>query len=1016
MQAIVTNEITGGQTQQHLELGGSETIATPVYKGSQAVPAPALPKLTPFTEVDLTNSVSNQSTDIRETRAARPDATLAESVSAAIQTWDTTRLIKRAFRPKFTGEKINKAEYLDEVGVVLDESEYDYFNSIGDTLAGANYAMGVIKDTRKAYEVMGDHPAAAGITAVLDPVWMGIPPAWKIASIAGKSERLVSGAIGGGVAGGITYGKDGPMTDGELALNMLSNAGAAALFFNPKTSKIEKVDPSHPSEAAYRMVRQMAERRTDVEGLSPSLQPGAVDRPNLVGELDSAIEADQKKRGLGEKLQWNVRKTISNFGTGGKRVADLIFDNNSDLSKHSMESHRASILTELNYHKHGVDDKIMEILGKQGYDHGTMLYKPRATYEAQAEIERQTMHELYRREQLTRQGIDYRLGNVDKDISELADRVDAFHRRALQEQKAAGVNGAENVDFKDGFVHRVWDARRLEDAISQFVRAGKSRTQAVTSINRMIAGSLRRANPNWEEELSHEIAGAITQRALAKGQFEDSLFNGLIDNSQLEQLKQVMRDGGMRPENIEKAINRIKYNQDDAGKAGHLKHRVDLDYTAVHREAGVDVRLVDLLDNRLIDHLERYGKSSATEAAFARVGLRAQSDIDALRKELLESTEFAKREEAARMFDDSIAYFKGMPSGVRMNDNMRLLQTYGRSIALSWAGLWQMADFATMFAKHGMLKTIRMATKEIPGFKGLQQEIKDSPETARSLHNVLSSHSDANLRLRPFMHRLEDGYDLDFGNTAQLAGQAGGQLVSRVNGLKFVHSKQSKIAANLIIDRLDQAGRGNSKALDALSKFGLKRDVVEKVSEQINRHGYNVDAWDDAVWANTRPALHKMMDELVLQSRAGDMPAFMMFDNLGKFLGTYRNFTFTAHNKLMGGRLERDGSMAVSQMLLYQMPLSYLAVAAQSAVMGKDESEEQIASKALGMMGGLGLLAEPMNWALGNSNEFGTPGTIPVDRLIKLGQDPSLTNAMNATPLAAANPLWKALGAHYKED
>lgn len=1015
MQAIVTDETTGGQTQQHFDLGGSELVPTPVYKGSAAT-APALPQLSPFVESDLGNGVSTLSKDIRETRAARPDATLAESVSAAIQSWDTTGLIKRAFRPKFTGEKINKAEYLDEIGMVLDADEYEYFNSIGDTLNGANYAMGVIKDKRKAYEIMGDHPAASGIMSVLDPVWMGIPPAWKVARVAGKAERTISAGIGGAVAGGITYGKEGPMSDEELAINILANASAAAIFLNPKTGVIEKVDPTQPSEAADRMVRQMAEKRTDVEGLAPDLQPGAIARPNLVPEVDKAIEADQKARGLGEKLQWNVRKTISNFGTGGKKVADLIFDNNSDLSKHSMESHRASILTELNQYKFGIDDKIMDILGKQGYDHGTMLYKPRATYEAQAEIERQTMYELYRREQLTRQGIDYRNGQVDKDIMELADRVDAYHRRALQEQKAAGVRGAENIDPKDGFVHRVWDARRMEDAITQFTRAGKTREQAITSINKMIAGSLRRANGNWEDDLAQQVAGAITQRALAKGQFEDSLFNGLIDNSQLEQLRQVMRDGGMSADNIEKAINRIKFNQDDAGKVGHLKHRVDLDYTAVHREAGIDVRLVDLLDNRLIDHIERYGKAAATESAFARVGVRSQSEIDTLRKELLESTEFSKRADAAQMFDDSIAYFKGMPSGMRMNDNMRLIQSYGRSIALSWAGLWQMTDFATMFAKHGMMKTLKYAAKELPGFSALTKEIKESPETARSLHNVLSAHSDANLRLRPFMHRLEDGHDLDMNGTAQMVGQAGGQLVSRVNGLKFIHSKQSKIAANLIIDRLDQAGRGNVKAQEALSKYGLKVDVMEKVSQQINKHGYNVDAWDDAVWANARPALHKMMDELVLQSRAGDLPAFMMFDNLGKFLGTYRNFTFTAHNKLMGGRLERDGSLAVSQMLLYQMPLSYLAVAAQSATMGKDETEEQIASKAIGMMGGLGLLAEPMNWALGNSNEFGTPGTIPVDRLIKLGQDPSLTNAMNATPLAAANPLWKALGAHYKEE
>jgi hypothetical protein len=1015
MEAIVTNEATGQQTRQHLDLGGSELVPVPVYKGREsATPLVPIEQPAPLVGADLHNPVTDNSVAIRTARANRPDATISESVSAAIETWDTTGLLKRMARPTFTGEKINPVEYLDHVGMALSEDEREYFMSMGDTLQGANFAMIEIKNKREAYEKFGDHPAIASVTSILDPVWLGIPPAIRFGRLAGAAGRAASAAAAGGIAYGISAYKEGPISDEEVALNVLANAGAAALLFTP-AGTIRKVDDAMPSERSQEIVQNMANKRTDVEGLAAPLQPGAVERSGMDKAIDDAIVADQKARGLGENLQWNQRKTMASYGEGGKKVANLFLDNNSDLSINSMESHRAAILTDLNAPKFAAEDKLMEVLGKRGYGWTNMVSSPRAMYQAQAEIEANVMKELYRREQLTRQGIDYRLQKVDQDISEIADRVGDFHKRALYEQQASGVLGAENIKVNDGFVHRVWSAKQLEDAITKLTNAGLERPKAVGKINKLVARSLKSAN-GWDDDLSKEIAQAITQRALAKGQFEDSLFNGLIDNSQLEQLRQVMRDGGMTKANIDKAINKIRWNQDDAGKVGHLKHRVDLDYNAVLSENGVNIALTDLLDNRLLDHMEKYSRSAATESAMARVGLKSQTEIDTLRKELMETTPFDKRQEASELFDNMVAYFKGQPSGARLNDAMRLTQVYGRSISLTWAGMWQLTDFATMWAKHGFMNVAKYAAKELPGFSNLSKEMREVPETARSLHNVLTEHSDANLRLRPFLHRFEDGHDLDMTSNRMLAGQGLGNLVSVANGLKFVHKKQANIAANLIIDRMDSAGRGNKAAREALSGYGLTPDVMERVSNEIKTHGYNVDKWDAAVWADTRPAIHKMMDELVLQSRAGDLPAFMMYDNLGKFLATYRNFTFTAHNKLLAGRLERDGSPAVAMMLLYQMPLSYLAVAAQSAIMGKDDTPEQIAAKAVGMLGGLGLLAEPMNWALGNSNEFGTPGTIPVDRAIKLGQDPSLTNLMNVTPLAAANPLWKALAQQYKEE
>jgi hypothetical protein len=129
----------------------------------------------------------------------------------------------------------------------------------------------------------------------------------------------------------------------------------------------------------------------------------------------------------------------------------------------------------------------------------------------------------------------------------------------------------------------------------------------------------------------------------------------------------------------------------------------------------------------------------------------------------------------------------------------------------------------------------------------------------------------------------------------------------------------------------------------------------------------------------------KMMDEAVLHQRLGDMPAFAAFDQVGKFVFTYRSFVLTAHNKVLAGGLERNGSGAVALMMAYQFPLAAMAVQAQSVLNGKGTlSDKDMALKAFGQMGALGMFGEGISVASGQKGSFGAPGLIPIDRAYAL--------------------------------
>ena len=258
---------------------------------------------------------------------------------------------------------------------------------------------------------------------------------------------------------------------------------------------------------------------------------------------------------------------------------------------------------------------------------------------------------------------------------------------------------------------------------------------------------------------------------------------------------------------------------------------------------------------------------------------------------------------------------------------------------------------------------------------------------------------------------------MDTGSALQLAAQLMGNMVPYANAMRFVHHHQAKVVGNLIVDRLGMAAKGDERARAALSKFGLEAPVMDRLAKEIQTHGYTIDKWDDKVWNDVRPALYKMMDHVVLKGRLGDIPEFAAFDQVGKFLFTYRTFVLAAHNKLLAGGLQRDGAGATGLILLYQLPLAMAAVQAQSTLQGKGTlPPERLISKAVGQMGGLGLFSEPWKWAMGESNAIGAPGLIAADRGVKvfrgaLQGDPkqAASAALTMVPVLSANPVWNSM-------
>lgn len=974
----------------------------------------------------------------REARTNQVEASMIETAGAAAWSWDTSRLVRRAVRPAFSDDTpISQYEYLDHIPLVLSDDEREYFMKVGTGQKSAAYAINEIETRRSAQQAIGQHELVAFAASMADPMWLAIPPAVRLGKTSNAAGRAIAGATGAAIAGAVTASGEGPVNDTEIAMSMLLNGTVAAAVYKPHVGFVPR-DPTFPQAGLDKAVADARAGHTaaqgnwtgtpvdaQVPGMPPGITGGIVNsEPHKVSAaVDKALTENAKERGLGDKMQWNMRKTMASYSKVGDEVANLLYDNNSDLSLTSIESIREAVHSDLMVHQLDYGDALRAAMASQGADLSKTI-NPLTTLEAfrtQRTIEAELQREMFRREQLTRQGREINTEQVPKHIAEMADSLDKLHARALAELKAAGVEGADNLLETPGWLHRKWSSLNMDDAINKMTSMGLTAEQSLKKLHGLVGLSVRRANTNMSKELADQVGQAIVDRTMRKGFFEDSAFNGPVDEAQLKQVRDILKSGKMKHVDIERVLDVLRVESDDAGKQGFMKHRMDLDYRATIRIGAEDVSVMDLIDSRVTDIADQYGKRVATSVAFAQKGLKKPSDIVALRDKLSHGTDVTKRKEAIDQFDNTIAYFRGEASGASMNNSFRLAQAYTRMVALAWSGLWQGTEYANMMAEYGLSKTLKYAAQEIPGFKAA---LNPSKNDARTLNNVLADHSSQSMRMRPYLARYEDGYAMDMGDAMQLSAQQAAQLVPYANGMKYVHHHQAKVVGNLILDRLDMAAKGNTQAREALAKFGLEYPVMDEVGKEIQKHGFRVDDWDNEVWNKARPAFAKMMDTAVLKGRLGDIPAFAAFDPIGKFLFTFKSFSLVAQNKLLAGGLSRNGLASVSLMMMYQFPLALAAVQAQSVLKGQGAlSEKDMVSKGIGQMGGLGLFSEPFKWATGESNSVGAPGLIALDRGVRMFQgvaqgdmNKAATSAMTLMPVANANPIFNAMVQHMKDN
>lgn len=999
--------------------------------------APATPTpgqdAVPVDKLLQANTISQQGAAVRA-GANRERANVLESMGAAFTMTDTASILAWAQAPEFVPEEgYSNTPNFDQLPFQYSKEEFEFLSK-SRSQQEWNWRRGRVEGTRDAGQALGDHPVLGGIALMLDPVYLGmdLAAARNVARL-GRMGTAVAAGAGAGVAG-LAAGQATPKSTGEIVAGILLNGIGSAVV--AKEGKLVRADADLPVEELAGAAEAMKPkvRRVLVEPEVPAqLKDGvevapakpAVYKWEPVQAVEAAptpeaavARAEQAQKSWSEKVgdflrpTWlNMHSQMSSYGEVGKKVANLLYDNNADLGLTSVEAHKRVIRAELTTAQRVFEDTLKQTMAENGFGIRQRIFSPRRAAQFQEETLKQVQMEMFRREQLARQGLPIDSSHLAPHIRKMADALDSVAQHSLKELKAAGVDGAEQIVERAGWFHRQWSVTRIEAMTNKFMAAGFDAERAHQRVVRLVSTGLRRAN-GWDNELAYDVAASIINRAIRKGHFEDAPFNVHQGAGAAKQVRDILVEEGLSGQRLQRALDVLTGVNAEANKPGFLKRRMDLDYTSSAVVNGELVRVTDLIDPNLVTVTERYLDNVASQAAWARLGFKNANDIDALRTELLHSIPGTDQMAKAKdLFDNTTAYLSGAPAGEKMNDNFRMMAQWGRMVALANSALWQVTEYATPLARYGFLKTSKYAMKEMPLFRQLWEEAGADKLTSRRLVDVLERHSEQDMRLRPYLHRFEDNFEMPIPSAMQLSLQQAEQLVPYVNAMKFVHSHQARLVANLVVDRLEMAAKGDARAREMLAGYGIQSRVMDKLAAEIRLHGTDTAKWSDALWGEVRPAFSKMMDESVLHSRLGDMPAFAMFDKVGKFIFTYRSFMLAAHNKVLSGSLSRQGASGLGLLMMYQMPLSMLAVQAQSGLQGKGPlSLQDATNKAIGQAGGLGVFSELWGVVSGSKKQFGAPGLIPIDRMYSTAGDIAQGNfERGAHGLVQATPLLGAM-------
>lgn len=591
---------------------------------------------------------------------------------------------------------------------------------------------------------------------------------------------------------------------------------------------------------------------------------------------------------------------------------------------------------------------------------------------ARDKIDDEVATELLRRNRAwSSQGVVPDAPGLDPAIKRLADISDDIHAKMGNRAKEAGVRGFEDFQPHPGYFHRSWNYSKMLELDN--IKPGLAAT--------VIGEAVRRGIKGLDADDALTIAKAIVQRAKDRASGIRSEFMGALGVADTTFIRESLEAAGVSEVKRASIMGKIEQKASDQGTVKYGKGRLTLDMDVEVNVGGQIYRAADLIDRDVSRLLENYAGSISGRSALAKVGMAGDSEIEEFIREytkLVSHLGVRKTEELTGQLRGVFGDFTGnVPKEHQLGPIAQRAAGLTSATMLGFSGVYQLAELATIAHRQGVAATMQEMFKSWGrGFDTLLGQANKNPDLAHEMQTVLGLDLARDVRMKPWKRQFDtflSSSDTAFDRLLH----TGKQATPILNGMKFIHSVQSRMNANLTLNKIARAAAGDVDALKVLQAYGKDvnwADVLGRVHGYVSLNGKNATSMNWGVWSKAdidtvmNTAL-RIMDDSVLFGRTGQNAGYAR-SPVGQILGQFRSFVAFAHNKLLRGTYENDGVLGVATLLAMQYPLTSLMMGVKSAINGKlDLSEEgfkKMAKDGISYTAGLGFTADMWGIVSGN--------------------------------------------------
>lgn len=850
-------------------------------------------------------------------------------------------------------------EVISQYGLEENNETIRYLASAGTEGEMAFRASDLARN-QENQRILAQHGGVA-LLGMLDPLSLLTDVATFGATKAFKFSRLASGIAGAGAVTAPTALADyaGRETSGlDYVIGAAIGSGAFSLFGGEAANRIARGEGNWYGRATPVTESvggtaggRVAEFVSEFDRLAMADRPGA--RTTRTTEVVDGEEVVTETLGRDDLM---------------RMLADDPVRRGTYLNNDNASAYLRMYANEMDGLNKTYQDALEDVLKKeQGFGWVARKVDLQGRYiQARDGVESQVAEEIIRRDVYWNKFGRPMPTQEQTSITRLADLYENMMNRMGEIARDAGVRGFEDFTPRQGYFHRSWNAAAITAGDPKLVRG-------------MIAQSAMRGIEGLDEETANLIAKSIYDRAVAKLRNEGIDFFGTLGKTDTDMLREMLRDsGGLSAARIDSIMGRVEQNLAERGTVKYGKSRLPLDMTVSTRMPdGSVVRMTDFIDTDLARLADNYVNALSGRSALAKAGIGGDdSSIEAFKRQYADTLKGLPedvRQDRMLTLDGILSDFTGeRPLQNVLGQGAQRLKSVADASMLSASGLWQVAEYATMAHRYGLANTMSEFMRQFPGVAGTLRKMGRSPDLRDEMESVLKLDLARDVRVRPWLRQ----HDLNLASkdtALDRALHAGKQAVPYLNAMKFVHKHQARMNANLALNTIARAAKGDSRALRIVREYGLKGDQWERVKAAVERNvtytGKNAQQMNWAAWGSgdvdaAMNAALRMMDDAILFGRPGQGAGtpILARSQIGQILGQFRSFVAYAHNKLLRGTLENGGVKGLAALLAFQYPLTGLLVMANEARKGNlDLSEEgiqDIAKRTIGYTAGLGLAAD----------------------------------------------------------